>query len=44
MQKYDGKFSVMPYTYILPKDSKLLKAYLSTSNVRHVIIKPVFYF
>lgn len=37
----DSKFSIMPYTYILPKDAKRLKAYLSFPSVRHVILKPV---
>lgn len=31
----------MPYTYVLPNDSKRLKAYLSMPVTRHVILKPV---
>lgn len=44
MQECDeGKFSIMPQTYILPKDLRRLKVYLSIPAVRHVILKPVFF-
>ncbi|TKR67380.1 hypothetical protein L596_023541 [Steinernema carpocapsae] len=36
----DDQFLVMPYTYILPKDQKRLKAFLEGPETRHVILKP----
>uniref|UniRef100_A0A1I8BQG4 Thioredoxin domain-containing protein n=1 Tax=Meloidogyne hapla TaxID=6305 RepID=A0A1I8BQG4_MELHA len=41
MQRFpDDEFCIMPYTYILPKDIKRLRVYLSMKSVRHVILKP----
>uniref|UniRef100_A0A914DT35 Tubulin polyglutamylase TTLL4 n=1 Tax=Acrobeloides nanus TaxID=290746 RepID=A0A914DT35_9BILA len=41
MEKHESiSFYVMPHTYILPKDAKKLRAYLSTIPARHVILKP----
>ncbi|CAK5101354.1 unnamed protein product [Meloidogyne enterolobii] len=42
MQRFpDDEFCIMPYTYILPKDIKRLRVYLSMkAAVRHVILKP----
>ncbi|KAK0421261.1 hypothetical protein QR680_015144 [Steinernema hermaphroditum] len=36
----DDQFLVMPYTYILPRDQKKLKVFLSGPETRHVILKP----
>jgi len=46
MQRFlDDEFCIMPYTYILPKDIKRLRVYLSMkAAVRHVILKPVNFF
>jgi hypothetical protein len=42
MQRFQNdEFCVMPFTYILPRDSKKLRAYLSMQPIRHVILKPV---
>ena len=40
---HDEEFCIMPFTYILPRDMKKLRAYLSVQlqTVRHVILKPV---
>ena len=39
---HDEEFCIMPFTYILPRDMKKLRAYLSVQlqTVRHVILKP----
>jgi len=38
----NGDFSIMPYTFVLPREAKRLKAYLSDqSMMRHIILKPV---
>jgi hypothetical protein len=42
MQRFPGdEFCIMPFTYILPRDSKKLRAYLTMQTIRHVILKPV---
>ncbi|KAF7636885.1 Thioredoxin domain-containing protein [Meloidogyne graminicola] len=41
MQRFSNdEFCIMPYTYILPKDTKRLRVYLSMKAIRHVILKP----
>lgn len=37
----DDRWTIMPFTYILPRDSRKLRSYLSMSGSRrHVILKP----
>ncbi|KAI1721209.1 tubulin-tyrosine ligase family domain-containing protein [Ditylenchus destructor] len=36
----DDTYCIMPHTYVLPKDAKRLRAYLSIPTIRHVILKP----